>query len=111
MNEKLVVFVSCDGKEQAERIAGAVVEERLAACVNVLPGVRSCYMWEGKRTWSEEVLLVMKTTAEVFGALEKRVLALHSYEIPEIVGLGIEAGSERYLQWVRDAVILPSSIF
>lgn len=104
MNEKLVVFVSCSGKEQAEKIAGALVEERLAACVNVLPGVRSCYVWEGRVNWEDEVLLVIKTTAAGFGKLEKRVLELHTYEVPEIVGVKIEAGSEKYLKWVGESV-------
>ena len=104
MSEKLMVFVSCAGKEQAEKIAGAVVAERLAACVNVLPVVRSCYVWEGKVTWEDEVLLVMKTTADVFAGLEKRVLELHTYEVPEIVGVKIEAGNEKYLRWLKDSI-------
>jgi uncharacterized protein involved in tolerance to divalent cations len=104
MSEKFVVFVSCSGKEQAEKIAGAVVEERLAACVNVLPGVRSCYVWEGKIKWEDEVVLVIKTTRDTFRALERRVIALHTYENPEVVGLKIEAGAEKYLKWVGDSV-------
>lgn len=104
MSEKLVVFVSCAGKEQAEKIAGIVVEERLAACVNVVAGVRSCYVWEGKVTWEEEVLLIVKTTAAAFEELEKRVLELHTYEVPEIVGVRIEAGSEKYLRWMGEMV-------
>jgi len=104
VSEKLVVFVSCAGREQAEKIAGAVVEERLAACVNVLEGVRSCYMWEGKVTWAEEVLLVVKTTAAAFGGLERRVLELHSYDVPEIVGVRIEVGEAKYLKWMGESV-------
>ena len=104
MNEFLIVFVTCEGREQSERIAEAVVEEGLAACVNVVPGVRSCYVWEGKRTWSEEVLLVMKTTRAGFEKLEKRVRELHSYEVPEIVGVGVEMGFAKYLEWVRAGV-------
>jgi uncharacterized protein involved in tolerance to divalent cations len=104
MSEKLVVFVSCAGKEQAERIAGAVIEEKLAACVNVMPGVRSCYVWEGKVAWEDEVLMVMKTTREAFEGLEKRVLELHTYEVPEIVGVRIEVGSEKYLRWVGESL-------
>jgi uncharacterized protein involved in tolerance to divalent cations len=104
MSEKLVVFVSCAGKEQAERIAGALVEEKLAACVNVVTGVRSCYVWEGKVNWEDEVLLFVKTTRGAFSALEKRVLELHTYEVPEIVGVRIETGSERYLRWVGESV-------
>ena len=104
MSEFLMVFVTCEGKEQAEKIADSVVSEGLAACVNVLPGVRSCYVWEGKLTWSEEVLLVMKTTGAGFEGLERRVKELHSYEVPEIVGVGVEKGFGKYLEWVRAGV-------
>lgn len=100
----LMVFVTCEGRQQAELIAGRVVEERLAACVNVVPGVSSCYVWEGKLTWSEELLLVIKTTRDGFEALKKRVIELHSYDVPEIVGLGIEQASEKYLSWVKGNV-------
>jgi periplasmic divalent cation tolerance protein len=109
MSEILMVFVTCEGKDQAEGIAGTVVSEGLAACVNVLPGVRSCYVWEGKLTWSEEVLLVMKTTRAGFERLEKRVREIHSYEVPEIVGVGVEAGFGKYLDWVASSVRLPAN--
>jgi uncharacterized protein involved in tolerance to divalent cations len=101
MSEILMVFVTCEGRDQAEGIAGKVVDERLAACVNVVPGVRSCYVWEGKLTWSDEVLLVMKTTRTGFEKLEKRVRELHSYEVPEVLGVRVEVGFEKYLEWVR----------
>jgi periplasmic divalent cation tolerance protein len=104
MSDILIVFVTCEGKDQAEGIAGGVVSEGLAACVNVLPGVRSCYVWEGKQTWSEEVLLVIKTTRAGFERLEKRVRELHSYEVPEIVGVDVEMGFGTYLEWVRSGV-------
>jgi len=99
-----MVFVTCEGRDQAEQIADKVVRDGLAACVNVMPGVRSCYVWEGKLTWSEEVLLVMKTTREEFERLEKRVRELHSYEVPEIIGVKVEVGFEKYLGWVRGNV-------
>jgi len=104
MSEILIVFVTCDGKDRAESIAEKVVGERLAACVNVVAGVRSCYVWEGKLTWSEEVLLVMKTTRAGFERLEKRVRELHSYEVPEVVGVAADLGFDRYLEWVRQSV-------
>ena len=104
MSEILMVFVTCEGKDQAERIAGKVVGEGLAACVNVVPGVRSCYVWEGKLTWSEEVLLVMKTTRAGFESLEKRVRELHSYEVPEVLGVSIDVGFEKYVNWVEAGV-------
>jgi len=105
MTEVLMVFVTCGGREEAERIAAAVVTEKLAACVNVVPAVRSCYVWEGKVTWAEEVLLVVKTTRGRYGELERRVMERHSYEVPESVGVGVERGLEKYLEWVE---ILPS---
>ena len=99
-----MVFVTCEGRDQAEQIADKVVRDRLAACVNVMPGVRSCYVWEGKLTWSEEVLLVMKTTREGFERLEKRVRELHSYEVPEVLGVKVEVGFEKYVRWVEAGV-------
>jgi periplasmic divalent cation tolerance protein len=104
MTGKLIVFVTCASKGEAENIARAVVEEHLAACVNVLPGVRSCYVWDGKVNWSEEVLLLIKTTDARFLALQSRIRELHSYDVPEIVGVPIEVGFEKYLQWVGGSV-------
>src|SRR5262245_50425856 len=104
MTEMLMVFMTCDGRKQAEEIAKRVVEERLAACVNVVPGIRSCYVWEGALTWSEELLLIAKTTRDRFDALKKRVGELHSYEVPEIVGVPVEAVAEKYGAWVRESV-------
>jgi periplasmic divalent cation tolerance protein len=100
MTEVLMVFVTCGGREEAEKIAGDVVSAKLAACVNVVPAVRSCYVWEGKLTWSEEVLMVMKTTRDRYSELEKRIGELHSYDVPEIVAVGVERGLEKYLAWV-----------
>jgi uncharacterized protein involved in tolerance to divalent cations len=103
MGDVLMVFVTCDSG-QAETIATRVVEERLAACVNVTPTVRSCYVWDGKLTWSDEVLLVMKTTRSGFERLKERVVELHSYDVPEVVGVPVEFGLEQYLEWVRGGV-------
>ena len=104
MTDKIIVFVTCESKEQAEMIAQAVVTDKLAACVNVLPGVRSCYVWEGKLTWSTEVLAMIKTTQARFGQLAKRIQELHSYQVPEIVSVVIEDASEKYLQWIDRSV-------
>jgi periplasmic divalent cation tolerance protein len=104
MTDVLMVFVTCESREQAESIAEKVVVEKRAACVNVVPGVRSCYVWDGKLTWSEEVLLVMKTTWAGFDGLRARVQELHSYDVPEVLGIGVEAGAEKYLEWVRAGV-------
>jgi periplasmic divalent cation tolerance protein len=105
MTDKIIVFVTCESKEQAERIAESVVTEKLAACVNVVGGVRSCYVWERKLTWSDEVLLLIKTTRGRFGQLQERVKELHSYEVPEIVGVPIQDAFGKYLEWIDKCVV------
>ena len=105
MTDKIIVFVTCESREQAETIAQTLVTERLAACVNVVPGVRSCYMWNGKLSWSDELLLLIKTTRGRFDQLEDRVKALHSYEVPEIVGVTIDDAFDKYAAWIEDSVI------
>jgi periplasmic divalent cation tolerance protein len=97
-----VVLVTCPTAERAAEIARAVVEERLAACGNVVPGLRSIYRWEGKVQDDAEALLVLKTTRERFEALRERVLALHPYQVPEVIALPIEAGSAPYLAWIAE---------
>lgn len=100
MGDVLVVLVTVPSAAKGAELVRSLVDERLAACGNVLPGVRSVYRWEGKVVEDEEALLVLKTTAARFPALRDRVLALHPYEVPEVLALPVEAGSERYLAWV-----------
>jgi periplasmic divalent cation tolerance protein len=88
----------------AERIARALVERRLAACVNVVPGVVSVYRWKDAVERDEEHLLVVKTRADRVEALREALVALHPYELPELVVLPVEAGHPPYLAWVRDSV-------
>ena len=104
MTDKTIVFVTCESTEQAERIAQALVTDKLAACVNVVPGVKSCYVWEGKLTWSNEVLLLVKTTRGRFDQLQDRVKAMHSYSVPEIVGVTIEDASDKYIEWIDRSI-------
>ncbi|HEX4998995.1 MAG TPA: divalent-cation tolerance protein CutA [Terriglobia bacterium] len=104
MTDYIIVLVTCESPAEAERIAESVVAEKLAACVNVLPGIRSCFVWEGSQNWSSEVLLFIKTTRARFDALKERVIALHSYTTPEIVATPIVAGLESYLGWIRESV-------
>jgi len=104
MTDKIIVFVTCESREEAEKIAQAIIAEKLAACVNLLPGIRSCYVWERKLTWSEEVLLLIKTTRGRFGQLRERVRALHSYEVPEVVSVSIDEASQSYLDWIDTSV-------
>ena len=104
MTDKIIVFVTCQSKEQAETIAQTVVTEKLAACVNVLPGIRSCYIWERQLTWSDEVLLLIKTTRGRFDQLQDRIKALHSYLVPEIVAVPIEDAFDKYIAWIDTSV-------
>ena len=98
-----VVLVTAPDAEVGARIARALVEEGLAACANLVPGIRSIYRFEGALHDDAEVLLVLKTRAALSAALAARVRALHPYELPEVVALPVAGGSEPYLDWVRVA--------
>jgi periplasmic divalent cation tolerance protein len=104
MTAELVVLVTVASREDGERIAEALVGEALAACVNIVGPMRSIYRWQGEVCRDDEQLLLIKTTRERYSALEARVKALHSYDVPEIVALPIEMGSAEYLDWVRKSV-------
>jgi len=100
MTEGIVVLVTAGTRDEAERLAQALVGERLAACVNVLGPIASVYRWRGEVQRDEETLLVIKTQRRHFDQLAARVSALHSYENPEIVALPIVAGAAPYLAWL-----------
>jgi periplasmic divalent cation tolerance protein len=103
-----VALVTCATLEEARKIARAVVEKHLAACVNIVThAVESFYTWEGKLEDSSEYLLMIKTSEERLGELQKQVLALHSYDTPEFVVVPIVAGSEPYLNWLEDSLANP----
>lgn len=104
----LLVWVTVPDRTVARRIARAVLADRLAACVNVVPGVESHYWWKGKVEKGRELWLVMKTTRARLPALERRVRALHPYDTPECVATPLVAGNERYLAWI-DASLQPGS--
>jgi len=96
----MLVLVTAPTAEKAAELARSLVSERLAACGNVVPGLRSIYRWEGAVQDEPEALLLLKTTADRFEQLRDRVLALHPYQVPEVVALSIEAGSRAYLEWI-----------
>jgi periplasmic divalent cation tolerance protein len=98
----LIVQTMCPDEAVAERIAHALVESRLAACVQRMPAVRSTYRWRGKIEHTVECALIVKTTASRYGEVEAAVRALHPYEVPEIVAWPVAAGLPEYLQWVAD---------
>ena len=100
-----VVVVLCTAPpDEADRLARQVVDERLCACANVLPRVRSFFRWQGKVDEADEQLLVVKTTAARADALRDRLVALHSYDVPEVLVLPVAGGLPAYLQWVVDSV-------
>ena len=97
----LIVFCSCPDEAVADRIASCLVEEHLAACVNRLPGIVSTYRWQGAIQRDTEVQLMIKTTRDRFDALRDRLLALHPYELPEVIAVDIALGSVPYLVWIE----------
>lgn len=98
----LVCFCTCPDADSARRIANALVHERLAACVNIMPGVQSVYRWEGAIECDDEVLLLIKTVQDRLEALQSRVVALHPAELPELVAVEVAGGLAAYLDWVTE---------
>jgi periplasmic divalent cation tolerance protein len=100
MTETIVVLVTAPSPEKAAEIARTLVEERLAACGNVIPGVRSIYAWEGKVHDDSEALLILKAPRKLMQELCDRVVAIHPYDVPEVIALPIDGGNERYIDWI-----------
>ena len=99
----LVALVTCP-PDRAEALATALVEGRHAACVNVVPQIKSIYRWKGEVQHDAEALLVIKTRADAFDQLKQAVLKLHPYELPEVIAVNVERGHQPYLDWVADNV-------
>jgi periplasmic divalent cation tolerance protein len=102
MTDNIVVLITVPGEDEASRIASTLINERLAACVNLVKNIRSLFRWEGKVEDESEFLMVVKTRSDIFERLSKRVNELHSYSVPEIIALPIIDGFEGYLQWIAD---------
>jgi periplasmic divalent cation tolerance protein len=102
--KEILVLVTCRDKSQGRRIGETLVREKLAACVNVLPGATSIYVWEGKLERSREAVLLVKSRAQALRRLTKRIHQLHSYSVPEVIAVPIVGGSGAYLRWVRGSV-------
>jgi periplasmic divalent cation tolerance protein len=105
--EVLLVLTNCPDQDTADRIAMALVENRLAACVNVLPEVESTYRWQGKVEQAVEVPLLAKCTRERYAAVEEAIRQMHPYTVPEIIGVPVVAGFAPYLRWVAEETTPP----
>jgi periplasmic divalent cation tolerance protein len=100
MTDKIVVFSTASSAEEAEKIARGLISGHLAACVNIVPAVRSFYRWQGKIEDSAEFLLVIKSSRERFDALRSSIEKLHSYEVPEVIAMPVVDGARNYLNWM-----------
>jgi periplasmic divalent cation tolerance protein len=104
MTDKKLVLTTAGSPEEGQKIARALVERRLAACVNIIPQIQSVYRWKEKVEEAEEWLLVIKTTAAAFGRVRDAIAELHSYDLPECICLEIEDGSAEYFKWIAESV-------
>lgn len=104
VSEHIIVFITVSSPEEGGRIAKSLVEKRVAACVNIVAGLRSIYRWEGKVCDDSELLLIAKTTSDLFTALEREVKSLHSYKVPEIIAVPIIYGYRKYLEWIDESI-------
>ena len=102
MTDRRIVLSTAGSEEEARKIAQYLVEQKLAACVNIVPQVESIYRWQGKIESSREWLLLIKTTAEKFERVRDAIRELHSYDLPECIAVAIEDGSPEYLRWLED---------
>ncbi|MGE5809626.1 MAG: divalent-cation tolerance protein CutA [Nitrospirota bacterium] len=103
MAGEIIVLITASSEDEAAKIGSALVDEHLAACVNIVPGVRSLFFWEEKTQDGRELLLICKSRQPLLGRLIARVKSLHSYTVPEVIALPVVGGSEDYLRWLREA--------
>lgn len=100
MTDKIVVFSTCDSEEQAGAIARSLIEQRLAACVSIVPGARSVYRWKGQIEDNGEWMLLIKSRRDLMDSLRAAIGKIHSYEVPELLAVPVVDGSEEYLAWL-----------
>ncbi len=100
----IVILITASSKKEAQRIARALLEDKLAACINIIDKIDSLFWWQGKIDESKEVLLIIKTKKALISKLIKKVKSLHSYKVPEIIALPIVAGEKKYLGWLDESL-------
>ncbi|MEM0058064.1 MAG: divalent-cation tolerance protein CutA [Candidatus Bathyarchaeia archaeon] len=103
-NQYIIVLMTASSKDEAEKIAKTLLEERLIACANIISPVHSLFWWQGKIDTAREHLVIMKTQKALFDRICERVKALHSYQIPEIIALPVTEGSKDYLKWLDESL-------
>ena len=101
MTDKIIVLTTCENSQDAQTIAETLVEKRLAACVNILPGLKSIYRWQGKVENAVELLLLIKTRRGLFEQLSAELVRIHPYEVPEVIALPLIDGAPAYLGWLE----------
>ncbi|KAJ0240122.1 Protein CutA [Hirschfeldia incana] len=99
----IVVYVTVPNREAGKKLANSIVQEKLAACVNIVPGIESVYEWEGKVQSDSEELLIIKTRQSLLESLTEHVNANHEYDVPEVIALPITGGSDKYLEWLKNS--------
>ncbi|MBD3272404.1 MAG: divalent cation tolerance protein CutA [Elusimicrobia bacterium] len=104
MMDYAIIFITVPSKEEAQKIAHALLNEKQAACVNIIPAVDSWYWWEGKIDHSSELLLIVKTTGKQVAGIIQKVGKIHPYEVPEVIVVPIDDGNPDYLQWIHNSV-------
>jgi periplasmic divalent cation tolerance protein len=98
-----VIFITAANKKEAKKIASVLIEEKLAACVNIIENLHSIFWWQGKVDSTKEALLIVKTRKALMNKLIKKVKSLHSYAVPEIIALPVVSGDKKYLQWINES--------
>lgn len=107
MTEILILVCTCPDAATARRLAGGLLERKLAACVNILPEIRSMYRWQGELHDDGETLMVVKTTRQAYAEVERWLLQHHPYDVPEVLAVQVPAGSPAYLEWVQKEIEMP----
>jgi periplasmic divalent cation tolerance protein len=104
MTDKIVIIGTCASREEAERMARTLVERRLAACVSIVPGIRSFYRWRDAIESADELLLIIKSSRALFGQLREALEGMHSYEVPEALALPVADSAPNYLKWMEESL-------